>query len=255
VVEDIRQSSESLGVSSQQIASGSMDLSVRTEQTASNLAEAAASMGELTLTVRHSADASNLAKKMASSASDLAKKGESAMSDVAKRMRDIESSGQQIANIVGTIDAIAFQTNILALNAAVEAARAGDQGRGFAVVATEVRILAKRSADAAKEIKTLIDASVKNIQDGSGQVHRAGATMDEVATSVQHVSEMVSQITLSTEEQSRGISQVNIAVAQLDQMTQQNAALVEEYSAAAEGLREQATQLNQSMAMFQTHKR
>ena len=252
VVTNIRESSDNLATTSQEIASGGMELSARTEQAASNLEETAASMEQLTATVKHSADASKQANDMAAQAAGVASKGGNAMKSVAAKMGDIETSGKRIADIIGVIDGIAFQTNILALNAAVEAARAGEQGRGFAVVASEVRSLAKRSADAAKEIKVLIEASVSDIRDGSQQVQAAENTMQDVVKRVQMVSEMVAQITLATGEQSSGIAQVNQAVSQLDQMTQQNAALVEESSAAAEGLREQAARLGEAVAVFRT---
>lgn len=252
VVLEIRQSSDNLASSSAEIASGSMDLSARTEQAASSLEQTAASMEELTVTVAQSAGASKEANNMAAQAAGMATKGGEAMQGVATKMGDIEDSGKRIADIVGVIDGIAFQTNILALNAAVEAARAGEQGRGFAVVATEVRSLALRSAEAAKEIKVLINTSVGDIRDGSQQVRLAASTMEQVVRKVRQVSEMVAQITLSAGEQSSGIAQVNQAVTQLDQMTQQNAALVEESSAAAEGLREQAALLGKTVSIFKT---
>lgn len=250
VVRDIRYASDSLVNSSSEIASGGVDLSSRTEEAAASLEETAASMEQLTATVQQSAQTSRLANRMASEAAVSATKGGQAMQSVAGKMVDIETSGKRIVSIIGAINEIAFQTNILALNAAVEAARAGEQGRGFAVVASEVRNLAKRSADAAKEIKGLIEASVTDIQDGSRQVQAAKNTMDEVVQSVKKVSEMVEQITISTGEQSNGLAQVNQAVAQLDQATQQNAALVEESGAAAEGLREQASRLGDVVAVF-----
>ncbi|HEX5390829.1 MAG TPA: methyl-accepting chemotaxis protein [Burkholderiaceae bacterium] len=249
-VSQIRQSADSIGTASAEIASGNQDLSQRTEQAASNLEETASSMEELTATVRQSADAARQANQLASSAAQVAAKGGSVVSQVVTTMDDISSSSKKIADIIGVIDGIAFQTNILALNAAVEAARAGEQGRGFAVVAGEVRNLAQRSAQAAKEIKDLIGTSVQKVGEGSELVQTAGTTMQEIVQSVQRVSDIISEITAASSEQSDGIGQINVAVNQLDQMTQQNAALVEESTAAAESLREQAARLTEVVAGF-----
>jgi methyl-accepting chemotaxis protein len=249
-VRQVRQASDSIGVASSEIASGNQDLSARTEQAASNLEETAASMEELTSTVRNSADAARQANQLAASASEVAVRGGQVVSQVVSTMQDIHQSSQKINDIIGTIDGIAFQTNILALNAAVEAARAGEQGRGFAVVAGEVRNLAQRSAEAAKEIKGLIGASVEKVEAGTKLVADAGQTMSEIVGSIQRVSDIVGEITAAAGEQSDGIGQVNTAVNQLDQMTQQNAALVEESAAAAESLKDQASRLTQVVAVF-----
>jgi len=218
--------------------------------TESIVQQTAASMEELTGTVAHTAGSAAKANELASSASTAAAKGGKVVDQVVSTMADINVSSKRIGDIIGVIDGIAFQTNILALNAAVEAARAGEQGRGFAVVATEVRSLAKRSADAAKEIKSLIAASVERVESGSALVAQAGATMKDIVTSVQHVSDIIGEITNASSEQSSGIGQVNGAVAQLDQMTQQNAALVEESAAAAESLKEQAKRLSEVVEVF-----
>ncbi|QBM30591.1 methyl-accepting chemotaxis protein [Hydrogenophaga pseudoflava] len=249
---ELRQASDSIGTASAEIASGNQDLSSRTEQAASNLQQTAASMEQLTSTVRNSADAARQANQLAASASEIAVRGGQVVDQVVHTMQEIHHSSQKINDIIGVIDGIAFQTNILALNAAVEAARAGEQGRGFAVVAAEVRSLAQRSAEAAKEIKGLIGTSVDKVETGSRLVGDAGQTMGEVVASVQRVTEIIGEISAAAGEQSDGIGQVNVAVTQLDQMTQQNAALVEESAAAAQSLREQATRLTQVVATFRT---
>ena len=250
MMRDLRVSADSISTASAEIASGNQDLSGRTEQAASNLQQTAASMEQLTSTVRQSAEAARQANQLARSASEVAVRGGQVVGEVVSTMDDIHRSSQKIGDIIGVIDGIAFQTNILALNAAVEAARAGEQGRGFAVVAGEVRNLAQRSAEAAKEIKGLIGASVDRVSDGSRLVADAGQTMSEIVGSIQRVSDIVSEITAATGEQSDGIGQVNIAVNQLDQMTQQNAALVEQSAAASESLREQAARLTEVVGVF-----
>ena len=233
-----------------QIATGNQDLSNRTEQTASNLQQAASSLETLTGTVRHSADSAHQASALAASAAEVAQRGGTAVGQVVSTMDEINTSSRKIADIIGTIDGIAFQTNILALNAAVEAARAGEQGRGFAVVASEVRSLAQRSAAAAREIKTLIGTSVDRVEIGTRQVRDAGATMTEIVASVQRVADIICEISAAAGEQSSGIGEVNGAVASLDHMTQQNAALVEQSAAAAEHLRDQARSLSGIVARF-----
>jgi methyl-accepting chemotaxis protein len=249
-ITQVRSATDSINTASSEIASGNQDLSARTEQAASNLEETAASMEQLTSTVRQSADAARQANQLASSASELAVRGGNVVGQVVTTMDEINASSKKIRDIIGVIDGIAFQTNILALNAAVEAARAGEQGRGFAVVASEVRSLAQRSAEAAKEIKGLIGSSVDQVDAGSKLVAEAGQTMSEIVGSVQHVSDIIGEITAAAGEQSDGISQVNVAVNQLDQMTQQNAALVEESAAAAESLKDQAHRLAQVVQVF-----
>jgi len=246
----IRHATDSISTASAEIATGNYDLSQRTEQTASNLQQAASSMEHLNGTVRQTADSARTANQLANSATTIARKGGEVVSQVVSTMEDIQSSSKRIGDIIGTIDGIAFQTNILALNAAVEAARAGEQGRGFAVVASEVRSLAQRSAEAAKEIKSLIGASVDRVDAGTRLVGDAGETMREIVASVQRVSDIIGEITAATSEQSEGLGQVNTSVTQLDQMTQQNAALVEEGAAAAASLKDQAARLAESVQQF-----
>jgi methyl-accepting chemotaxis protein len=247
---DVRSASNSITTASGEIALGAQDLSQRTEQTASNLQQTSSSMEQLTGNVRQTADAAQTANQLASSASSAAAKGGEVVSQVVSTMDEINSSSKKINDIIGVIDSIAFQTNILALNAAVEAARAGEQGRGFAVVASEVRSLAQRSASAAKEIKTLIGESVGKVETGSRLVEAAGNSMSDIVASVQRVTDIIGEITAAASEQSQGIGQVNVAVVQLDQMTQQNAALVEESAAAAESLKDQAQRLTEIVSVF-----
>jgi methyl-accepting chemotaxis protein len=250
VVGEVRMGTELIATASGQIASGNQDLSSRTEEQASSLEETAASMEELTSTVKQNADNARQANQLAVSASEVAVKGGSVVSQVVNTMGSINASSKKIVDIIGVIDGIAFQTNILALNAAVEAARAGEQGRGFAVVASEVRSLAQRSAAAAKEIKTLIGDSVEKVEEGSKQVAEAGRTMDEIVGSVRRVTDIMGEITAASQEQTSGIEQINQAITQMDQVTQQNAALVEEASAAAQSLQEQAGSLVQAVSIF-----
>ena len=250
MVHDVRQSADSIAVASSQIASGNQDLSARTEAASSSLEQTAAAMEEFTSTIQQSDGTARQASQMAGSASAVAERGGSVVSEVISTMGEIQTSSHKIADIIGVIDGIAFQTNILALNAAVEAARAGEQGRGFAVVASEVRALAGRSAQAAKEIKELIGSSVERVEEGSRLVHGAGETMQEVVQSVQRVAAMIGEITTASAQQGAGVGEVNQAVGQLDQMTQQNAALVEESAAAAQSLNEQAQHLMQVVAAF-----
>ncbi|KGC79879.1 methyl-accepting chemotaxis (MCP) signaling domain protein [Burkholderia pseudomallei] len=247
----IRRAAESIAAASHEIASGNHDLSQRTEQQAASLEETAASMEELTATVKQNAENARQASGLANNASEIARKGNDVVSRVIGTMGEINDSSRKIADIIGVIDGIAFQTNILALNAAVEAARAGEQGRGFAVVAGEVRSLAQRSATAAKEIKQLIDASVERVNNGSALVGQAGETMTEILQAVRRVTDIMGEIAAASEEQSSGISQVGRAVTQMDEMTQQNAALVEEAAAAASSLQEQAARLRESVSAFQ----
>jgi methyl-accepting chemotaxis protein len=247
---EVRGVADGISTASTQIATGNQDLSARTEQTASSLQQSAASMEQLTATVRQSADSAVQASQLAASAAQVAQRGGQVVSQVVATMDEINASSKKIADIIGVIDGIAFQTNILALNAAVEAARAGEQGRGFAVVASEVRSLAQRSADAAREIKGLIGQSVDKVEAGSRLVQDAGTTMGEIVVSVKRVTDMISEISAASNEQSQGIGQVNVAVNQLDQMTQQNAALVEESAAAAESLKDQALRLSGVIGTF-----
>jgi methyl-accepting chemotaxis protein len=246
----ITQSAGSIGTASGEIAQGSSDLSQRTEQTAGNLQKAASSMEQLTGTVGATADSARTANQLVASATEVAERGGKVVAEVVNTMQEIEASSRRIADIIGTIDGIAFQTNILALNAAVEAARAGEQGRGFAVVAGEVRQLAQRSAAAAREIKDLIGSSVQSVQAGSQLVRQAGGTMQEIVTSVRRVTDTIGEIAHAAAEQSQGLGHVNQAVAQLDQATQQNAAMVEQSAAAAQSLRDQAERLKQAVGSF-----
>ncbi|WP_296947615.1 methyl-accepting chemotaxis protein [uncultured Massilia sp.] len=250
IVGQVQTSSEAIASAASQIATGNLDLSSRTEQQASTLEETASSMEELTSTVRLNSDRARQANNLAESASSVAVKGGAVVAKVVDTMAAIDSSAHKIVDIIAVIDGIAFQTNILALNAAVEAARAGEQGRGFAVVAGEVRTLAQRSAAAAKEIKELIGDSVDKVQNGNRLVEQAGATMEEVVASVRSVTEIMSEIMMASQEQSAGIEQINHAVTQMDDVTQQNAALVEEAAAAAQAMQEQVDSLNDVVATF-----
>jgi methyl-accepting chemotaxis protein-1 (serine sensor receptor) len=250
VVGNVRANSESVATAASQISQGSNDLSARTEEQASALQQAAASMEQLGTTVRQNADNALSANQLALGASAVARKGGEVVGEVVDTMKGINDSSRRIVDIIGVIDGIAFQTNILALNAAVEAARAGEQGRGFAVVAGEVRGLAQRSADAAREIKRLISASVERVEHGTALVDRAGLTMDEIVSSIARVTDIMGEISAASSEQSSGVGQLGEAIAQMDQATQQNAALVEESAAAAESLRDQARQLVQVVAVF-----
>jgi methyl-accepting chemotaxis protein len=250
VVASVRSNSESVATASSQIAQGNADLSQRTEEQASALQQTAASMEQLGSTVKQNADNARQADRLAHDASNVAQRGGAVMGQVVDTMKDIDARSKRIADIIGVIDGIAFQTNILALNAAVEAARAGEQGRGFAVVAGEVRSLASRSAEAAKEIKGLIGASVERVEQGTALVDEAGRTMGEVVGAIQRVSQIVAEISAASAEQSAGVSQVGNAVSQMDQVTQQNAALVEESAAAAESLKGQAHQLVKAVSVF-----
>lgn len=250
IVADVRLSAESVNVAAKEIATGNSDLSQRTEEQASSLEETASSMEELTSTVKQNADNSRQANQLAGNATQIAIKGGDIVGKVVITMGLIEEASQKIVDITSVIESIAFQTNILALNAAVEAARAGEQGRGFAVVASEVRNLAQRSATAAKEIKTLIDDSVAKVSDGSKLVEEAGRTMDEIVVSVKRVSDIIGDIAAASNEQSAGIEQVNRAITQMDEVTQQNAALVEEAAAASVALEEQATKLGKTVSVF-----
>ena len=250
IVGEVRTGTDTIGTASSEIATGNLDLSSRTEQQAGSLEETASAMEELTSTVKQNADNARQANQLAASASDVAVRGGNVVRQVVDTMTAINDSSRKIVDIIGVIDGIAFQTNILALNAAVEAARAGEQGRGFAVVASEVRSLAQRSASAAKEIKELIDDSVQKVDAGSDLVGQAGSIMDEVVTSVRRVTDVMGEITAASHEQSVGIDEINRAVTQMDEVTQQNAALVEEAAAAAQSLQEQATRLTTAVGVF-----
>ena len=250
IVLSVREGAEGVSTASSEIAQGNTDLSSRTENQASALQETASAMEQLSATVKQNADNASAANQLALSASTVAQQGGAVVQEVVSTMSGINDSSRKIADIISVIDGIAFQTNILALNAAVEAARAGEQGRGFAVVAGEVRTLAKRSADAAKEIKTLIDESVTRVGQGSVLVNKAGSTMTDIVMSIQRVTDIMGEISSASSEQSSGVSQVGQAVTQMDQATQQNAALVEEMAAAASSLKGQAQTLVQSMDFF-----
>jgi methyl-accepting chemotaxis protein-1 (serine sensor receptor) len=251
----VRAGGNAIGEATTQIAEGNLDLSSRTEQQASSLEETASSMEELTSTVKQNADNARQANSLVQSTSEVAVKGGAVVGQVVETMGAINESSKKIVDIISVIDGIAFQTNILALNAAVEAARAGEQGRGFAVVASEVRTLAQRSAAAAKEIKSLIDDSVGKVNAGSKLVDQAGATMQEIVSSVQRVTDIMSEISAASQEQTSGIEQINQAIIQMDQVTQQNAALVEEAAAAAESLRDQSRKLDDTVGVFKVDDR
>lgn len=254
IVSEIQSSAEAIRTSAGEIAQGNLDLSQRTEEQAASLQETAASMEQLTATVRQNTENAKQANSLAGSACDVAMRGGEVVNQVVESMRAISSSSGKVAEIISVIEGIAFQTNILALNAAVEAARAGEQGRGFAVVAGEVRTLAQRSASAAKEIKDLITSSVGSVAQGSEQVERAGTTMSDVVQSVRRVTDIMTEIAAASDEQGTGIEQVNVAVGQMDSVTQQNAALVEQASAAAQAMAQQATALREVVGVFRIGK-
>jgi methyl-accepting chemotaxis protein len=250
IVGDVRNGTDTITTASAEIAAGNMDLSSRTEEQASSLEETASSMEELTSTVKQNAENARQANQLAANAAEVAQRGGAVVSDVVQTMASIDASSKKIVDIIGVIDGIAFQTNILALNAAVEAARAGEQGRGFAVVASEVRNLAQRSAGAAREIKVLIDDSVGKVETGTRLVGQAGSTMGEVVNSIQRVTAIMAEISNASIEQTHGIEQINMAISQMDQVTQQNAALVEQAAAAAGSMQEQAAQLAEAVSIF-----
>jgi methyl-accepting chemotaxis protein len=250
IVSEVRKGTDSIGTASQEIAAGNLDLSERTERQAGSLEETASSMEQLTSTVKQNAANASQANQLARSASDVAGKGGAVVAQVVDTMASINASARKIVDIISVIDGIAFQTNILALNAAVEAARAGEQGRGFAVVATEVRNLAQRSAAAAKEIKELIGDSVDKVDAGARLVDQAGATMEEIVTSVRRVTDIMSEIAAASQEQLSGIEHINGAITEMDQTTQQNASLVEQASAAAITMQEQASNLVGAVSVF-----
>ncbi len=252
IVQRVRKGSDSIATATHQIAAGNLDLSSRTEEQAAALQETTASMQDLSGTVKQNYDSGRHANQLAEQAAQVALRGGEVVSQVVQTMEDINTSSSKISDIIGVIDSIAFQTNILALNAAVEAARAGEQGRGFAVVASEVRSLASRSAQAAKEIKALIEASVTNVSAGSELVEKAGSTMDEIVVSVRRVADIMGEISAASEDQSHGIDQINQAMLQMDQVTQSNAALVEEAAAAAQSLEQQAQSLVEAVGVFNT---
>ena len=253
IVSQVRSGTDSIATASSEIAAGNLDLSARTEQQAGSLEETASTMEEMTSTVRQNADNARQANTLAGAASDVASKGGAVVGQVVQTMESINASSRKIVDIISVIDGIAFQTNILALNAAVEAARAGEQGRGFAVVATEVRNLAHRSSEAAREIKQLIGDSVRIVEAGSALAGQAGQTMDEVVTSVQRVNAIIDEIALASVEQRDGIEQISMAVSQMDGVTQQNAALVEQAAAAADALQQQAASLADAVSIFKLH--
>jgi methyl-accepting chemotaxis protein len=252
VIQNLKRTASEVQGGADEISRGNMNLSQRTEQQASSLEETASSMEEMTSTIRQNADNAAQANQLAQAARKSAESGGEVVAQAVTAMQGINSASSKIADIIGVIDEIAFQTNLLALNAAVEAARAGEQGRGFAVVATEVRSLASRSAEAAKEIKVLINDSVAKVADGSKLVERSGQTLTEIVGAVKKVTDIVAEIAAASQEQASGIEQVNKAVTSMDEVTQQNAALVEEAAAAAQGLTEQAAALNQMIAKYRT---
>jgi methyl-accepting chemotaxis protein len=250
LIVDIRESADTIHSTSVEVAAGSGDLSQRTEVMASGLQQTAATVEQLTDAVRQNAQSAATAKDLAGSASEAAERGGVVVREVVSNMAQISASSRKIADIIGVIDGIAFQTNLLALNAAVEAARAGEQGRGFSVVASEVRSLAQRASVSANEIKALISASVQSVESGTKLVQDAGATMTKIMTSVQHVNDVISQISIATTQQSGSVAEVNVSIKHIDEMTQQNAAMVEQSSAAAEALKDQSVRLNELVGAF-----